>query len=561
MKNYLKFVTLFIGASILLWNCQKEEVSNITQQEMNSIIVKTVSLEDAKNIFQTFQKNQPKAKGNENLVVTPDWNTLSQKSLFYTDAMLTKVDVEINREGDFTTELLFINVNGEMKSVIYTLYIDSTTPDGKLQNARVYLTELNGEYIDGYRFLNGLIKTRILPKKENDVITSKNSAAKVADYPTSFWGGTSASTETGGDGETEGGGGCIDCVQLDEVVIVGYLNPTDPYAALDGYFNPVNEFTDIDNGIESGSGSGTTTGITVSTTEDVTTAIVIEPIVKCEVGEILIKGICVIDTETPCNQEGYVRDENGICGPVKTDQIIIDSTFENYPCQEMVVTDAYGVCSPLTQLVLDVFESSDNTNLVFSVSSTMSGNGNTFPVAMYNFKTKTCDVKVNIRESYLTTATDLSIARTIIHESVHALLVQMYEEGKFLLPDGTTDPNFANLADAYTKALETNDASGLGLPQHEYMSNLVEDIATSLSAYGNQNGYNLPFSYYEKLSWAGDLLQFYQQYLPDGSINPDWVTINNTIVAEQNNDNTLYDGNGNQILPKGKVANSATPCN
>jgi len=326
------------------------------QQETNVLKVKTVSLEDAKNLFQTFQKNQPKAKGTETLIITPDWNTLSQKQLFYTDAMLTKVDVKINRAGNFITKLLFIEVNDEIKNVLYTLYIDSMTADGNLQNARIYLTELNGEYIDGYRFVNGLIKTRILPKKESDDIASKNTLGKVYSYPTSFWGESSTSTETGGDGDTEADG-CIDCVQLDEIVIVGYLNPVDPYAELDGYFNPVNEFTDIDNEIESESGG--TTGISVSTTEDVTTAIVIEPIVKCKLGEILINGNCVIDTETPCEQEGYVRNENGIC--VST--VLVENPDD-----------------PITDIqdFLNCFDSTQNATLTLYVSEPNPGSGDAY---------------------------------------------------------------------------------------------------------------------------------------------------------------------------------------
>jgi hypothetical protein len=119
------------------------------------------------------------------------------------------------------------------------------------------------------------------------------------------------------------------------------------------------------------------------------------------------------------------------------------------------------------------------------------------------------------------------------------------------------------MAAAYTKALETNNTSGLGLPQHEYMANLVEDMATSLSAYGNQNGYNLPFSYYNNMAWGGlthyienDIqieYDFFKKAVPNDN---DRMTIVNTIASEQNNNNnTFYDGNGNKISPKGK------PCN
>jgi hypothetical protein len=166
----------------------------------------------------------------------------------------------------------------------------------------------------------------------------------------------------------------------------------------------------------------------------------------------------------------------------------------------------YGVCSPLTQLILSLFEANNNVNLVFtSVPDAQMpgiGNASTSPISTYNPVTHTCDVTVRIRESYLETATDLSIARTAIHESLHAVLVYMLEEELLSLPDGTTDPTFADLVNAHIDFL-SGSPEGLGQAHHELMASFVEDIATSLLAFGLQNGYNLPFSYYNDMAWGG----------------------------------------------------------
>jgi len=241
--------------------------------------------------------------------------------------------------------------------------------------------------------------------------------------------------------------------------------------------------------------------------------------------------------------------------------VVLDSTFANYPCQSMIVSEAVGVCSPLTSLVLNAFEANEGTNLVFSISNQITGNGSTFPIALYNPTTHTCDVKIKIRESYITTATDLSIARTVIHETVHALLIYMHEEGKFYLPSGIVNPTFSDLAEAYTLALYNENANGLGQSHHEYMVDLVEDIATSLSAFGSSLGYQLPFTYYRKMAWSGDLLPFFEpKYLQNGNFTPEYLTILNTNVAEQENSNNYTDGYGNQITPKGIPANTGLPC-
>ncbi len=268
---------------------------------------------------------------------------------------------------------------------------------------------------------------------------------------------------------------------------------------------------------------------------------------------------------------GQVKDVNGNCIMEAAEAIIIDPVMElEYPCQSEIVSNAIGLCSPLTRIVLDIFEANEGTNLIFSTSSTITGNGNTFPVAKYNVSTHTCDIQVRFRESYIEAATDLSIARMTIHESLHGVLVYMYEEGKYFLPSGTVDPNFEDLFEAYTNYVASNnpiDGQTLAQTQHDYITGLVDDIATTLSNYGSENSYTLAFSYYQKLAWGGLIStdafkKEYPRYLADGvTDNPEWVTLINTIASEQDNSNSYNDGNGNQINPKGTKPNANAPCN
>lgn len=522
MKNYLKFVTLFIGAFLLLWNCQKEDAPNITQQNTNSIKIKTVSLENAKNQFQTFQKNQPQAKGTNTLVVTPDWNTLNQESLFYTDAMLTKVDVKINREGNFTTEVLFIEVNGEMKSVIYTLYIDSMTPNGNLKNARVYLTELNGEYIDGYGFENGLITTRFLPKKESNSTSSKNIAAKY-DYPTSFW-GESSSTETGGDGETEGGSStCTDCVQLEVVVVKGYLKNPDPYAGMDGFFNPINEFTDIE--IDPTTYDDNIGGISTSTIKEVTTAVVIDPVVKCDPGLILINGSCVVDTESPCDKPGYVRDENGICGPPKTDQIIDSLLIGKAKClNDQLVENGNTFVKDLLAKFNGISEFDINiksADKIYSEERQVYVNGQT------SYKQGDKFVNISISTDKLSTMPALSGIRTILHEYIHA---DMYRKLYTKNINDSEVKEFKVTYERYEKEKQHNSMADLYINS---MTNALKQIHKEILVkeynYLSNNGSISLDNLYEALAWQGLKEHKVKAWLDKGT---DTTRINDALIND-----------------------------
>jgi hypothetical protein len=252
--------------------------------------------------------------------------------------------------------------------------------------------------------------------------------------------------------------------------------------------------------------------------------------------------------------------------------IIFYNEFEDYPCHKEVLRDAISICSPLTQVVLDVFEANDYVNLIFKTSDQIIENANTTLFSTYNSSNSTCNITITFRESYLETATDLSIARTTIHESLHAILVYMFEEGLLESDDGTPLEGFENVLGAYLSYL-----SGLppnfGTSQHELMSEMVQDMATSLSSYGQSSGYSYPFSFYEKLCWGGltgtesfdalypELIDSSLGNIPD-NINFERYDVIYTIVSEQNNQTYNFNLNGTnyEYLPKGNAPNISEPC-
>ncbi len=259
-------------------------------------------------------------------------------------------------------------------------------------------------------------------------------------------------------------------------------------------------------------------------------------------------------------------------------EIIIKKKLnDDYPCHANVISEAIGVCSPLTQIILDVFEANDQNNLVFysaddikMASLNSKGNATTFPVMTCN-NNGGCNTSIYFRESYLESATDLAIAKTTIHEALHAVLVYMHESN--LLESDNKE--YFDLIDAYGLYLQTKP-SGLGRTQHEIISSLVDDIASSLSTYGGSQGYNLSFDYYKDLSWGGLMgtqafKTLYPKYLNPldavnnkDNINPAYLLINNLLASENTNSSFTYphpNGNTYETEPKGTSPSQNSPCN
>lgn len=215
-------------------------------------------------------------------------------------------------------------------------------------------------------------------------------------------------------------------------------------------------------------------------------------------------------------------------------------------------------------------------HLIFKVSNSITGNGNTSQSSVYNPITGTCDITINIRQSYLETATDLSIARTVIHESLHAIFVYMFEEDLLTSEDGTPLEGFEDLLEAHINYL--NDLpTNLGVAHHTLMSEFIDEMATSLSAYAQDNGYSNSFNFYKTLCWSGAIINtptfqsLFPQYIDPndalnnpGNVNPEWLNIINTNAAEQDNSTYSYahpNGTTYTFNPVGSPPNSSEPCN
>ena len=91
--------------------------------------------------------------------------------------------------------------------------------------------------------------------------------------------------------------------------------------------------------------------------------------------------------------------------------------------------------------------------------------------------------------------TDLAVARTMMHESVHAYLVAY-----FINDPTTAQKDYTQLFEDYiTKKYPT-----WGDAQHEEMGrSFVDQIALALKQFGQKRGYNIDDQIYHDLAWGG----------------------------------------------------------
>jgi len=122
----------------------------------------------------------------------------------------------------------------------------------------------------------------------------------------------------------------------------------------------------------------------------------------------------------------------------------------------------------------------------------LSTNSNAETTPTYNRTTNNVSTTFDYRK--YTSGSDLAVARTLLHESVHAYLVTYF--GTNINASST----YSDLVDNYYNITHQN----LNAAQHNIMvTSFTGSIAVMLQNYGQSKGYNIPYQYYSDLAWGG----------------------------------------------------------
>ncbi|MDJ0364499.1 hypothetical protein QMK33_04995 [Hymenobacter sp. H14-R3] len=151
------------------------------------------------------------------------------------------------------------------------------------------------------------------------------------------------------------------------------------------------------------------------------------------------------------------------------------------------------------------------------------------------------EVTTTLQSSYVSQATNVAVARTLIHESLHAYLGRWGRLSN-MPPNATLD----ELLEGYMKGTGFSPED-----QHALMSGIVSQMADALQNYCNQNGILLFHERAEDLFWSG--LTKTPAYKLLSPARQDMITRENN--AEQQNINVPNPApTGVDITPQGKKA-------
>jgi len=247
-----------------------------------------------------------------------------------------------------------------------------------------------------------------------------------------------------------------------------------------------------------------------------------------------------INSDTSC-KPGFINDGNGNCikdiSAVVEEQIIDDSLD---PCSKDILGQLKNLQTNDIASVIHRFDSPKSTyNWEIKNNSLTSGN-----VAETDRRnnTQTFDYVTEIDSDYINQATKIAIARTILHEMLHAYMISHIDD---VNAGNTVDVRQFLLLWNYIRNT-TSPGGSTQTAQHEYMANrFIPHLKASLKEY---DGGTQPDQYYEDLAW-GALFETdtFNHFHPVNSTSRNRII--NTNAAEDTNSSQ------NGINPKG------SPCN
>ena len=161
------------------------------------------------------------------------------------------------------------------------------------------------------------------------------------------------------------------------------------------------------------------------------------------------------------------------------------------PCMQTILSDLKQQNNGVAEIIKKF--ATDTVGFNWTVKDGSLNGANASTSQQYNTTNST--VTTTFDSFRMKDASDLSVARTILHESIHAYIIAY------------SRVNPTNVNNTFPKLMEdllkSRYASSNDTQHAEFVRNYVNDIALSLMDYGSSKGYNLSSQFYKDLAWGG----------------------------------------------------------
>jgi hypothetical protein len=432
-KSILHFLLLFV---FILTSCEKENIVFIKDTNLKRF--KTVNLSEVKYFIEN-QQNTDAFKKSNTLNLNYDVNLLTYENIDNSTELLAVIPATTKYEN-INTRILLLNIDNKVKSVLFNM-IPSKNVQSEFFTGIISVTDLSGSFLNGYRVLNGVYVSHFIK-----TIGKNNNSNNKAN---------------GDDCDENVDPNSDFCNNLLEEVIIT-APPTEGGISV-RYIYSYDLHGDEDDGESptwhygGGGSNGGNNNCPDGSTRD-------------------SNGNCNVDN---VSLENNLTDE---CAKAIFNDLLEEGTSDELK-PEVIIPN--GETRTFSGAILDLFSNSNeydyqinNDEILGSYGALTNRDGNTITTTLSN--------------SYLSSATDLAIAATMIHEATHAYMVYKID----------TDGDYASVLAEYYSQYGNIE----GRSQHEFMIEYINAMAYSLYTWDKNytvSGGNLGWDYYYAMAFKG----------------------------------------------------------
>ncbi len=163
MKKTLNYASLrglwvlIVGCMLVFNSCEKDIAPNQPKED-----IKTVSVNEALRFLETHQ-SQRKVKSGKEPYVTPDADNIHHEEITNSNEKMTVIPATTVNQGDYS-RILMLKFKEELKTVVFSMYPDECSTDS-IFSGKIFVTDLEGKFISGYRISDGLPISRFVLKQ------------------------------------------------------------------------------------------------------------------------------------------------------------------------------------------------------------------------------------------------------------------------------------------------------------------------------------------------------------------------------------------------------------